>query len=202
MLGHSRLASVGELGTPAAFPQGPPASLRAGVFQPIVQEMWQASPAFRKQCARLAAASGLTVTVRAVSQRRSGMRAFTTIRRQKASVVKADINLFDIAHAVELIAHEIEHIIEQLDGIHERPNPCARDGGSGALETCRAIQMGRRVADEVREAQRVHVISVRQRETLRGPADPPGAHVSSSGRFVAFVSAARLLHDAPPGRHL
>jgi Tol biopolymer transport system component len=204
MLQYSRLPSVSEVDTPPpAVAQGPPANLRAGAFQRLVEQMWQVSPTFRKQCVRLAAASGLTITVQAESlRRRSDVRALTMMRRDKASLVRADINLLVVGDAVELIAHEIEHIIEQLDGIDERPDACGRHGSSGAVETCRAVDVGRRVAAEVREAHQVRLMSVRQRETLRGPAEPPGAHVSGNGRFVAFVSPARLLHDAPRGRNL
>jgi Tol biopolymer transport system component len=184
-----------------AGPQGPPPNLRAGAFLPLVERMWQVSPRFRRQCARLAAAPALTVTVRAESMRvRSDIRAFTRMRREKGTLVAADINLLVVADAVELIAHEVEHVIEQLDGAEPQHDACGRR--TGAVETCRAVEVGRQVAREVEQAGRRRVLRVPQRETLRVPADPPGAHVSANGRFVAFISAARLVTDAGRGRQL
>ena len=62
----------------------------------------------------------------------------------------ADIVVFDARDAVELIAHEMEHIIEQIDGAQLREAVC----GSHHMfvtdrESCRAIEIGKRVADEV-----------------------------------------------------
>jgi hypothetical protein len=125
---------------PGPGPQGPPANLWAGAFQTLVDHMWQASPTFRRQSARLGTAPALTVTVRAESVRtRSDIRAFTIMRREKATLVAAGINLLAVADAVELIAHEIEHVIEQLDGVELRHDTCGRRHGAG-VETCRAIQ--------------------------------------------------------------
>ena len=62
-----------------------------------------------------------------------------------------------LSHATgvgELIAHEIEHIIEQLDGVDLRAKSRLRAAGSGdvadieAYETTRAIVTGQRVARE------------------------------------------------------
>lgn len=57
---------------------------------------------------------------------------------------------------VELIAHEIEHVIEQLDGVDLRVRATlpasgvrSRDHGD-EFETTRAIRVGRMVAAEVR----------------------------------------------------
>lgn len=187
----SRWSSVGERPAP---PPGPPTNLSGGAFQPLVEQIWRASPAFRQQCARLAAASGLRVTVRAeLLQKRSDIRAFTSIIRDNASLTKAEINLLVPADAVELIAHEIEHVIEQLDGVEPRRDACGRHRSpTGMYETCRAIEAGRRVAREVRDAERTRMMSVRQ-QGFRAPLDPPSASISADGRYVAFISAARLL---------
>jgi hypothetical protein len=72
--------------------------------------------------------------------------------------VTASITIAPPHDAVELIAHEFEHIIEQLDGVdlasraavprsgvHEQP------GTPGMFETVRATRIGQRVAAEVRD---------------------------------------------------
>jgi hypothetical protein len=55
---------------------------------------------------------------------------------------------------VELIAHELEHVIEQLDGVDLASQitrgDTARSPRRGHYETLRAVTMGRRVAEEVR----------------------------------------------------
>jgi len=58
-----------------------------------------------------------------------------------------------------LIAHEIEHVIERLDGVDLRaraalPGTGVRlcDGGDDAFETIRARRAGLAVAEEVRRA--------------------------------------------------
>ena len=60
---------------------------------------------------------------------------------------------------VMLIAHEFEHILEQLDGVDLRSMATrVATGvhlvpGSGHFETDRAIAAGRQVADEVRRGR-------------------------------------------------
>lgn len=59
----------------------------------------------------------------------------------------------------ELIAHEIEHIIEQLDGIDlgaraTLPATGVRRCADGAFETMRAIRTGLAVAGEMRRSDR------------------------------------------------
>ena len=60
---------------------------------------------------------------------------------------------------VELIAHELEHVIEQLDDIDLRtlakvPSSGVKrcEGREEAYETVRAIRAGRAVSDEVRRS--------------------------------------------------
>ena len=76
------------------------------------------SPTFRRQCARLAARA---VPVRSSSapNRRSARRraALTAIRRDAADGSRRSCSSRRRAATAELIAHEFEHIIEQLDGV-------------------------------------------------------------------------------------
>jgi hypothetical protein len=58
-------------------------------------------------------------------------------------------------HLAELIAHEIEHVIEQIDGVDLRvqsllPGTGVRSCMDGSFETVRAVRVGRRVAQETR----------------------------------------------------
>ena len=68
----------------------------------------------------------------------------------------ATVDIVESTHNVELIAHELEHVIEQLDGVDlaaklRRPNSGVyATGDSGNLfETTRAKRVGFQVAREV-----------------------------------------------------
>ena len=85
-------------------------------------------------------------------QRRPSFRARTVLARDKGVIVAAHIFLYPSPDAVELIAHEIEHVLEQLDGVDLEAhvgsgNVWKRE--DGAFETRRATEAGRRVAREV-----------------------------------------------------
>ena len=103
-------------GRPAAQP--PAANLKAGVFQSVIERMWRTSPTFRRQYSRLATSSSLTITIRADTPRtRSDVRAFTRMDRKDGALVVAEIVILFPREAVELIAHEVEHVIEALDDV-------------------------------------------------------------------------------------
>jgi Tol biopolymer transport system component len=198
------LVDLQGLDDPPVSPQGPPPNLKGGAFQPLIERMWRASPTFRQQCARLAAVPELRITVRAdFRQSRSDSRAFTTMQRRNGRFTSAEVVLRVPDQTVELIAHELEHVVEQLDGVEPYRDTCAKyRSTSRGYESCRAVEMGRRVAREVEEAGRTRLLSVRQRDAVSAPLDQATASVSASGRFVAFLSAARLLPAGPHGRHL
>ncbi len=179
---------------------GPPANLKAGAFHSLVAGMWRDSPTFKRQCLRLAAEPTLTVTLGVDALGRSSARAATWMSFKSGALRRANVVLFSIADATELIAHEIEHVIEQLDGI-ALTGECGRiTGHSGRIETCRAVEAGKQVASEVEQARRTRVQAIRQ-DAFGESLDPASAAVSASGRFVVLRSQAKLLpedtHDGP-----
>ncbi|MEP6918921.1 MAG: hypothetical protein ABJC89_24990, partial [Acidobacteriota bacterium] len=131
------------------------------------------------------------------------------MRHQNGVLVSVDIHVTRLQDPVELIAHEIEHVIEQLDGVdleaHARGgNVWKRD--DGAFETQRAIVVGRRVAHEVTDAAPADTLPDAQGDSAtpsaytvalqdRFPvlAGPPSGRVSASGRHVVFASYAALV---------
>jgi hypothetical protein len=125
--------------------------------QPLVELMWRTSATFRRQCARLAQA-GATVTL-TISPRMAGTNHGESEIRRKAGL-RADVQLrgADPASA-EYLAHEIEHVVEQIDGIDLRLAVAGRVHGvrrgmcRETYETARAIAVGRIVAREVDEFQ-------------------------------------------------
>jgi hypothetical protein len=125
----------------------------------IVHVMLQRSATFRRQCRRLAAESTLRVRIRfdlRLSDR--SMRARTVIYRADARPVLALMSIASTHAPVQWIAHEFEHLVEQLDGLDLRVLEAGRRGvwrsAPDTFETERAIAAGRRVLDEVHAFQR------------------------------------------------
>ena len=131
-------------------------------FRSVIEVMLHHSPTFRRQCQRIATASMLTIRLdRASRSPASQTRAQTRIVRERSGALVAEIELPPLDDDVELIAHEIEHVLEQLDNV-DLVSKAARAGtGVQALtkspvifETTRAVRIGRRVAEEVRRSGR------------------------------------------------
>ena len=183
----------------------------ASVFRPFLDRMWQASPTFKRQWRRLAAGTGvrLSVLVEDLPRPASSSRARTLLRHQDGSLVSAQVYLKPSVDAAELIAHELEHILEQLDGVDlqaQAGNGVVWKAGDGAFETRRAIEAGRRVAREVTtgsDVTEVHQLphenhadrltTVVQQDRNATPSSVRSARVSGSGRYVVFVSSAQLV---------
>ncbi len=129
-------------------------------YRHLVAEMLRDSPTFRHQCSRLARASDLRIEIGPSLM--SGMspdEALTRIVRRPSGGMDADVELGALGDPVLLIAHEFEHILEQLDGV-DLPVMATRNAtgvhlvrGSEHFETDRAIAAGRRVAQEVGQAR-------------------------------------------------
>lgn len=122
-------------------------------LEPVVRWALEYSPTFRQQCRALVAEPGFTATVR-VTARRAGnnTRASAVFREQPTGSLSADIEIGNSAELPELLGHEIEHLLERLDGVDlvamTRLGE-ARRLSDGAFETRRAIAAGQRVSGEV-----------------------------------------------------
>ena len=121
------------------------------IEQPL-QRIYERAPSFRAQCARIAAAEGLRVTVRIDPQMPSRCRAFTRLRRSGDQLF-ADVHLRPSSDHAEMLAHEFEHILEQIEGLNLPA--LSRVKGSGVreveysiFETERAQAAGEAVAAE------------------------------------------------------
>jgi hypothetical protein len=131
-------------------------------FSKLVAEMLRRSPTFRRQCQRIANAPRLTVELqRPGTEWPQGTRARTRFVRERGGALTAHVEIPPLDDGFELIAHEIEHVIEQLDGIDlaaraARPNTGVTlvVAGRTVFETTRAAWIGRAVSEEVRRAAR------------------------------------------------
>lgn len=127
-------------------------------LRPIVVDMCRRSPTFRRQLARIAEEPRLLVTIDAWRTRWSDRaRAGTRLDRQLGSLRSAEVKVRvdESDRVVELIAHEFEHILEQLDDIdlnlwvgRSGVYRVDRNDRTGAIETARARHVGRQVAEE------------------------------------------------------
>ena len=125
---------------------------------PTIVELWRTSPTFHRQVARLAA-TGVVVSIERCRTRTecpSSVRASTTMSFQDDVLARANVRiLFPSVDAPELIAHELEHVIERLDGVDlarfgDRGPRVVRVDERGHYETARAQHMGRLAAAEYR----------------------------------------------------
>jgi len=121
-------------------------------LEPLVRWTLEHSPSFRQQCRILEAAPTVRATVRVTPQTPGAPeRAFSMVRKN-AGAIDAAIEIRNATDLVELLGHEFEHVIEQIEGVDLRklePAGEARRLGDGSFETRRAIAAGQRVLDEV-----------------------------------------------------
>ena len=144
--------------TPAATLGPPPNLMVPPGHRNLVRRMWDQSATFRRQCQRIGAARTLTVHVHAVP-RPPTSEARTRLVHRPGSGLVADLYLSQVDRAVELLAHELEHIIERVDGIdlHQmtrRVPDLVWTTSDGMYETRRAIHSGQTVASEVAMARK------------------------------------------------
>jgi hypothetical protein len=115
--------------------------------------MWRQSPTFRRQLLRLGGVGQLRITF-SVQCQTKGNRAHTRVERLADTSLSADVCLGNnMREFDELIAHELEHILEQVDGVNladRARHHChhVNDGGGG-FETGRAKDVGLMVAREM-----------------------------------------------------
>jgi hypothetical protein len=133
-----------------------PANLTVpSTYRTTVEQMLERSPMFRRQCLRLAAAPHLAVVVRMLHPFAAGPHARTQISQTADGRVVAAVEINPLGDFTELLAHELEHVIEQLDGIDLKAKAAVAESGvrnsvGGTFETSRAVRIGSVVAFEAR----------------------------------------------------
>jgi hypothetical protein len=126
-------------------------------LKPAVATLLRKSPTFRHQCEILAASTRVRIVLLGVPPpyQSTAPRAKATMHRYSYGLLRAEIEIPLTSDHTELIPHELEHVIEQLEGL-DLPS-LSRDGDDrvmrvtdGAFETRRAQAAGRTAAREVR----------------------------------------------------
>ena len=123
------------------------------VLRPLVQRMWRKSPTFRRQCARLTEHTEVTVHIELSTLTRK-VKAQSRVRPYAGghyAAVQIDARTPQLH--VEHIAHELEHVLEQVDGT-DLPRLARRRvdgviGSDSGYETARAQSVGLTVAREM-----------------------------------------------------
>ena len=122
------------------------------VVRPLVVTMLRLSPTIRRQCTRLAEQPKLLVHIRLVDGIRDGLALSLVERRGAGREAAVWIELRQPARYVEAIAHELEHVLEQVEGTDLARLARQRVDGvvdlGGQYETARAQSVGRTVARE------------------------------------------------------
>jgi hypothetical protein len=129
------------------------------IYRPILEAMLRRSATFRRQCLRIAGEPWVTIHLQVPSVGTRGARAMTHFVWQKDGRLEANIEIAPMDDDVELVAHELEHVIEQLDRIDLPSKATLPDSGVHTLagnmfETTRATRVGLKVAQEVRASVR------------------------------------------------
>jgi hypothetical protein len=133
-----------------------PANLSVpSTYRTVLETMLARSAMFRRQCLRLAAAPHLEIAVRLLHPNGGRVRARTQIRPEGDGRISALVEINPADDFMELLAHELEHIIEQLDGIDldakaVLPASGVRRCADKTFETTRAIRVGTMVAHQAR----------------------------------------------------
>lgn len=112
------------------------------------------SATMRRQCAVIAGASHVRVVLKYTARLPAFSRALSTIERYEAGFVRVAIEVPVAADVGELLAHELEHVVEAIEGL-DLPS-LAKVGGSGVTElvkgvyeTAGAKRTGRLASDEI-----------------------------------------------------
>jgi hypothetical protein len=135
----------------------PPNMLVPPFLRGVVDSM-RTSPTFRRQCLRIANAPRTIVVLGWFHSNTERVRARTVLSTAPDGTRFAMVAIRPADDQVELIAHELEHVLEQLDEVDLHalaavPTSGVRrcDCGKESFETIRAIRAGLQAAAEVRQ---------------------------------------------------
>lgn len=125
-----------------------PASLK-----PILEDVLRRSPTFREEVQMLRRAPHVRVTISFGNLSIwHVVRAESRIYRYQFGALLVDTRLYTLDDTAEVIAHELEHVREAIEGLDVRALADRKDSGvyktGPHYETRRAVLIGRQVAQE------------------------------------------------------
>ena len=132
-----------------------PESTVPAMCHSMLDDMWRASATFRRQWTRVAASQVRIAIAFDKSAVNDSVHAQSEITLKPDLRVRVSLRIVDQA-APEYLAHELEHVLEQLDEVDLAQAEASKVHGVSAkgrppvFETRRAIVVGKLVAAEVR----------------------------------------------------
>jgi hypothetical protein len=156
---------------PSELPTDFPSNI---VIQPelraTVVRLWSGSPTFRAQCLKIGAHDRYRVAVvlePALTLNRNNCRAQCVMRIYTSGFVSARVSLPSSRDLEELIPHELEHVVEHIDGVDvrrdvRRHGTGTYDAGRGRIETVRATRAGRQARAELEADTRTVTLLTRR----------------------------------------
>ena len=130
------------------------------VLRELVSQMWQTSPTFRRQCQQVQAQPQIQVQLRIDPTLidNAQHRAVCELRLYDGGAIIARLSVAPIK-LPELIGHEMEHVVERLEGIRvdresraQKPGYYVVDSVRRSFESDRAIRIGRQVMAEMNQS--------------------------------------------------
>jgi hypothetical protein len=122
---------------------------------PIVEQALAQSPTIHRQCLAIAAIPSARVDIHLRSGHMAGgARAEARIVRYEFGAISAEILIPVCVDQIEMLAHELEHVLEQIEGVNLAKQSETRGTGvsrlsDGTFETARARAAGRAAAQEI-----------------------------------------------------
>jgi hypothetical protein len=157
IVGNASVFSEQQDPAPVRVPPWPCRLVVKPTLLGVVEEGWERSPTFRQQCRELGDASSVVV-LEWRKTHDSQSRASTRMGKNSTGVIVARVYIPPVGYAIELVAHELEHVLEWTRG--QDPAMESRRRGSGVwqafdgFESQRAIDIGGQVAREVDQSRR------------------------------------------------
>jgi hypothetical protein len=125
-------------------------------MKPILLRMIERSPTFRSQCQKIDSTPYLRIAIEIVPRLSDCQcRALSTVKRYTTGLVVIKVQIIvPSIHIVEVIGHEFEHALEQIEGLDLRALASTQSeyvykADSGGFETKRAIRAGNVIEQEV-----------------------------------------------------
>jgi len=153
-----------------------PANIRTTAeIRSAVAPLLARSPTLRAQCAKIAAAPRTYVSIALSTARFSAeTRARSTARRYLSGLLMVEIEIPSASQDfAELLAHELEHVTEFIEGVDFKALAESHAGGvvqcgiAGGFESVRAKQAGRAAAAEIDWAGGTDDVTPQNQEPVR-----------------------------------
>jgi hypothetical protein len=152
-----------ESGDDNAVTEGNPVELPLNLrvpdnMRPMLMRMLRSSATFRRQIGVLARKPAVRVTVMYGGMRGDrNYHALSRVRKHEWGAMVVDTTIFVPTDLVEIIAHELEHVCEQMEGVDLRDLSRRKGVGvydlNGHFETARAIRAGQNATREYHFSQ-------------------------------------------------